>query len=113
MKIKRTSRILGFIIASLFLIIFGIVVIGFQFQNLKSHGFPNELIIPTILVLVCLIALGLSFKKPQLCGWILLSTGLFWIPYMLFMYGVDDIGALLFGFAFIVSGIMFLPWQKN
>lgn len=113
MKIRKTSRILGFIIASLFLLIFLVVVIGGQFNKFISRGLPKELIFPVVLVLLCIIVLVFSFKKPQLCGWILLSSGLIWIPYMLIVYGVNDIGALLFGFAFIISGLLFLPWLKN
>lgn len=113
MKIKKTSRILGFIIASLFLLIFMIIVIGAQLNQFISRGMPKELILPVILVLLCVVAVIFSFKKPHLCGWILISSGIIWIPYMLLMYGVNDIGALLFGFAFIVSGLLYLPWLKN
>ncbi len=113
MKTKRFSRIMGFIVALLFLMIFSVVVIGSQFQNFKKHGFPYELIIPAILVLICIIALVFSFKNPKLSGWILMSAGLVWVPYMLIMYGTGDAGALLFGLAFILSGVLFLPWAKN
>ena len=114
MKPKKFNKIIGFIIAFTFLIFFTFMIISEEFQNIKNFTLSKELILPIILSLVCFIALILSFRKPKLCGWILISSGLIWFVYMLLMYGFDDIGvALLFGLVFIVSGVLFFPWQKN
>lgn len=114
MKFKKTSRILGFVIAMTFLLFFIIMLIGEEFQNIRKLTLPKELIIPIILSLICFVVLIMSFKKPRLSGWVLIASGLVWFIYMLTVNGFEDIGvALLFGLVFTVSGVLFLPWQKN
>ena len=114
MNFKKTSRIIGFIIAMTFLLFFIIMLVGEEFQNIKNFNLPKELIIPIALTLVCFAALILSFKTPNKCGWILIVSGLAWFIYVLITYGPGELGvALLFGLVFIVSGVLFLPWEKN
>ncbi len=114
MKLKKICRISGFLIAMVFLVFFAIMLIGEEIQNIKKFTLPKELIIPIILGLVCFTALMFSFKNPNLSGWVLIASGLAWFVYMLIVVGFDNIGvALLFGLVFIVSGVLFLPWQKN
>ncbi len=114
MKLKKVCRISGFMIAMVFLVFFAIMLIGEEFQNIKKFTLPKELIIPIILSLICFVALMFSFKKPRLSGWVLIASGLAGFVYMLVVVGFDNIGvALLFGLVFTVSGVLFLPWQKN
>jgi len=114
MKIVKISRIIGFIIAALFLVFFAMMLIGEEIANIKSFQLPGELIIPVILWCLCAIALVLSIWKPRLGGWLLIASGIAWFCFMIITVGFDDIWiALLFGLIFIVSGVLFLPWRKS
>lgn len=114
MKFKKICRISGFLIAMTFLLFFVFMLIGEEFQNIKNLSLPKELIIPIILSLVCFAALIISFKKPKFSGWILIASGFAWFIYMMISSDSEDVGAaLLFGLVFIVSGVLFFPWQKK
>ena len=114
MKKIKISRIIGFIIATLFLLFFAMMMLGEEWSSIKVFELPRELIIPIILWFICAIALGFSFKYPQLCGWTLIAAGLIWFIYMIITVGFDDIGiALFFGLVLGVPGVLFLPWIRK
>lgn len=98
----------------LFILLFGFFMSFFVFESIGEEGFgltgmPVKLMILIASFLVMFIGLLVSFKNVKLGGFIIIVGGFFNAVYMILGGGTDDIdAALIFGFPFIVFGLMIM-----